>query len=114
MPKVYVTQETGFNFTDAENFGTVEFITRDDLNNMKGSLHNERVVRDIRRKLRDFNLDEDFIVIAGSPYVSALVFTLLGMRGVRTLRILRWDNRDQVYIPMQIEIPTYVLGRIAE
>lgn len=105
MAKVYITQETGFNFTDAENFGAVEFITREDLNNTKGSLHNERVVRDVRRKIKELNPDEDYVVIAGSPYVSALVFALLGRRGVKTLRILRWDNRDQVYIPMHVEIP---------
>jgi hypothetical protein len=103
-PTVYVTQETPHDFSKAESFGTIEFLTRDDLNNVKGSLHNERLVVDITRKLKDFDESRDWIVIAGSPYVSALVFMLLGRRGLKSVKILRWDNRDYIYVPMHFEL----------
>lgn len=104
MAKVMVTQETPHNFSKAESYGTIEFLTRDDLNNVRGSLHNEKLVTDINRKLKDFDESEDWIVIAGSPYVSALVFMLLGRKGCKHVNVLRWDNRDFQYQPMVIEM----------
>lgn len=104
MPKVWVTQETSHNFADAERYGEIEFITREDLNNTRNSLHNEAVLDSIKLKLRNFNESEDWIVIAGSPYVAAAVFMMLGKAGVRDARILRWDRRDYVYAPMYLQM----------
>lgn len=103
MATVFVTQEVNHNFTKAEQFGEIDFITRDDLNNTRNSIHNENLVSEIKHKLRNFNESEDWLVIAGSPYVSALVFMILGQKGVKNLNILRWDNRDYIYTPMYIE-----------
>lgn len=102
--RVFITQETNLNFGPAEKFGPVTFLTRDDLNNIKGSLHNERVANDIATRLDDFDHSKDFVVIAGSPYISALVFMILARKGVRTVKVLRWDNRDYDYIPMFIDV----------
>jgi hypothetical protein len=103
-PRVFVTQETELNFAPAEQFGNIEFITIADLNNIKGSLHNDKLVVDIAAKLQSFDEKTDFIVITGSPYVSALVFLLLGRRGVRNVKLLRWSNRDFNYTPMFIDV----------
>lgn len=104
MTKVYVTQETNHDFTKAEQYGEVVFLTRDDLNNIKSSLQNDKVLADIKTKLRGFNPDEDWLVITGSPYISAAVFLILGHLKVYAPKILRWDNRDFRYVPMQIEL----------
>jgi len=104
MAKVWVTQESNHDFLAAEQFGEVVFITRDDLNNTRGSLHNKALVQVLRSQLSKFIAHEDFLVIAGSPYVAAAVFAILGQMGVRKLRILRWLNRDRVYVPLEIEI----------
>lgn len=103
MPTVFVTQETPHDFTKAEAFGEVKFLTRDDFNNIKNSLSNKALVRSLNHQLKKFD-DEDWIIIAGSPYVSAAVFMILARRGFRRVKILRWDNRDFTYIPLQIEI----------
>jgi hypothetical protein len=105
LNRVLVTQETSFNFAAAESFGEITFLTRDDLNNIKGSLHNESLIKDIGHKLQHFDSDEDWILVAGSPYVAAVVFMLLGWRGIRNIKILRWDNRNLIYVPMIIELP---------
>lgn len=105
MNKVYVTQEMSFDYTDAEKYGQVEFLTRDDLHNVKGSLHNERLMSDLRHKVRRIE-EDDYILITGSPYVNSAVFMLLGARGVKKVRILRWDNRNRKYIPLYLEVPT--------
>lgn len=104
MSRVFVTQESSYNFSKAEEFGEVVFIVRDDLHNNKGSLHNERVIWEINRKLKDFNPEDDWLVIAGSPYIAAVVFLLLGRRGVKNINVLRWDNRDYMYLPMKLDL----------
>lgn len=101
---VFVTQETTHDFSKAEQFGDVVFLTRDDLNNLKGSLHNEAVIGNIRAKLLKFDESKDWVVVTGSPYVTAAVFAILGARRVRKVQILRWDNRDFRYLPMYLEL----------
>lgn len=103
MPKIYVTMETAHDFGPAEQYGEVIFITNDDMNNTRGSLHNEALLRQIRMAMHKFNPDEDFIIISGSPYVAALVFMILGHKNHRRVRFLRWSNRDWVYTPVTID-----------
>jgi len=104
MAKIYVTSEMPFDFTGAERFGEIAFLTNSDLNNIRGSLHNEQLIRNLRYALRNFVEEQDYVLITGSPYVAAVVFMILGARGVKMLRLLRWSNRDRVYAPMHIEL----------
>ena len=101
---VYVTQEASFDYSPAQVFGEVVFLTMEDVATMKGSLKNEALVDTLRFQLQKFNPDEDYILLSGSPYVSALVFYLLGARRVGTVRMLRWSNRDKVYAPIHINL----------
>lgn len=101
---VYVTQETDADFSGAEAWGPVKFLTKDDLTNNADSLVNRGIREEIEGKLRDFDEGTDWIVIAGSPYVSALVFMLLGWGACMRVRVLRWDNRDRVYRPCMIVV----------
>ncbi len=103
MSTVWVIQETSHDFSDAERFGDVQFLTRDDLNNMKNSIHNERLMASLRTKLRATD-PEDFFLIAGSPYVSAVVFMMLGQMGRFSVKMLRWSNRDRAYFPLPLEL----------
>jgi hypothetical protein len=106
MSTVFVTQETNHDFAKAEEFGDIKFMLApvDDLNNIKNSLHNERVLLELRRLLKSYNEESDWIVIAGSPYVSAAVFFILGQMSISRVRILRWDNRDHSYRPMYLQL----------
>lgn len=110
--KVWVTQEQpGFDFTPAEGFGEVNFLTNNDLTNNKKSLHNTALIAALRHKLRQFNPDWDWVVIAGSPYVAAVVFMILAIHGHREIRVLRWQNRDHQYIPMYIDVREAFLNK---
>jgi hypothetical protein len=108
--KVYVTQEVGVDYSKAETYGDIAFLTMEDFVNSHPSLLNEALARELRHNLRNFNPDDDWIVISGSPYVSAAVFMILGLTGIRKVKILRWDNRDLVYRPMVIEISRAVVN----
>lgn len=103
--RVFVTQESDYDFSKAEAYGELVFLSHQDLNNIKGSLHNEDVLQRIRGKLIAFNPEQDWLVITGSPYVTAATFMILGAKRVRTVKVLRWDNRDFVYRPLYIELP---------
>lgn len=113
MSRVWVLQETNHDFTKAENYGEVVFVSvagQDDFNNLRGSLSNERLLAHLSHELRDFNPEEDYIVITGSPYITAATFLILGNRRVQGVRFLRWDNRDLIYIPLYIELRKEVVS----
>lgn len=103
MTKVYVTCDTPFDFSEAERFGDLEFVTHSDIHNPKGSPHNAELLRQIREKIKAYDPDEDFILPVGSPYVQGCVFMALGLRGIREVRVLRWSNRDRLYIPVHLQ-----------
>lgn len=105
MPKVHVTQENpALNYLPAEQFGEIVFLTKDDFSLVKNSLANEALINSLRHKLKNFDPDDDYMVISGSPAVSAVVFMLLRERTPR-VKILRWSNRDRVYQPLSITLP---------
>lgn len=107
MARVFVTQETRYDFTRAEEFGEVVFLSvggNDDFHNAYPSGHNDRMVGHLRRQLRDFDPNDDWVVITGSPYITAVVFMLLGRMGLSRIRILRWDNRDYRYLPLVLDL----------
>lgn len=103
-PKVYVTQETRYDFSPAEAWGDVVFLTNADLNNMRHSKHNEQVIAKVKDALKHYDPEFDWLVISGSPYIAALVFMLIGRKQPKHVQILRWDNRDFVYQPLHIEL----------
>jgi len=101
---VYVTQETTHDFTKAEQYGDIEFITKDDFSNVKNSLVNKSLIMEVNHRVKKFDPNEDWLIITGSPYVSAAVFMAIGRRGFQAVNVLRWDNRDATYRPITIDL----------
>lgn len=103
-PRVFVTQEMDrLDYSPAEKFGDVVFLTRSEFSHVKSSLGNIELVRQIRDRLADFNAEIDFVVCSGSPTVAAAVFAIIGRKCGRWT-ILRWSNRDFAYNPVEITI----------
>src|SRR5688572_17034997 len=101
-PRVFVTQEQQLNYTNAESFGEVVFLTREEVSPIPGSLTNTEIMAEMTRKLADFDFDCDFIAPSGSPVVSGMAFLILGSmadregrQACRKLCVLRWSNRDR-------------------
>lgn len=109
-PRVFVTQEsTQLNYTHAEGYGDIVFLTRDEVSPVPGSLTNAAIMEELERRLETFDFDHDFIAPSGSPVVCGLAFLVLGKLAeqqgwlsCRQLRVLRWSNRDRVYQPITI------------
>jgi len=116
-PRVFVTQEnTQLNYSHAEEYGEVVFLTAREVSPIPGSLANAFIMDELRTKLADFDFDNDFLAPSGSPVVCGMAFLTLGMRlgepGSRAgsmarpkqLRVLRWSNRDRLYQPITIQL----------
>lgn len=102
MVRVWVTQESGHDYTSAEKYGDVKFVTANDFSNSINSLVNKQLLEQIRRAAREF-VPGDWIVIAGSPYVAASFIQEIGrIYAVGNLNFLRWDNRDYEYRELKI------------
>lgn len=103
-PRVFVTQETNHDFTDAHGYGEVIFLTHEDYNNISNGAKNADITRRVQRLMSDFDPSRDWLVVTGSPYVAGMAFMALGNNGVRSVNILRWDNRDFVYRPLFLKL----------
>lgn len=103
-PRVFVTQEAPqLNFTPAEEFGDVVFLTRDDFSPISASLNNHALQQEIEAKLAHFDPERDFLCFAGSPTVAAYAFMTIGRLDRRDVRVLRWSNRDRRYYPIHLD-----------
>lgn len=103
-PKVWLTQEvSSFNYTQAEEYGDLFVLTRDEVSPVKNSLKNQHLVNELKAKLAHFNPETDFVCFSGSPSVAALVFMIIGSKHNK-MKLLRWSGRDQTYVPLYIEI----------
>ena len=101
---VYVTQENpSFDYSPAEEYGDVVFVSKDDYSTMPNSLLNDDVSAGIRKRLMQFKHDTDYVVPSGSPVVSAAVFMALGKHGA-PIRVLKWVGRNSKYTPITLRI----------
>ena len=105
-PLVWVTQENPkFDYTPAEKYGELRFITCKDYTNNENSLFNSGLSEEIMLELREFNPDVDYLLPSGSPVVMMAVAAILG-RDCRNLKILKWNNRNNAwcYNSLTIEV----------
>jgi hypothetical protein len=74
MNKVWVVQENNYiDYSDAERFGEVNFITRDEIKPIRGSLINESIMTRIDSTLEQFG-EDDYLVLTGNPAVIGYAF----------------------------------------
>jgi hypothetical protein len=111
QPRVFVTQESDqLNYSHAEHFGEICFLTRRELSPVPSSLVNAEVISEMETKLAAFDFDNDYLAPSGSPAVCGLAFFMLARslacseRQPKHLRILRWSNRDRVYQPITLSL----------
>ncbi len=103
-PRVFVIQEGRGDYTPAEEFGTVHFVTTGELTKFEDSKQNDEVMHDIRRMLAGYIPGVDFIVPAGNPALVSLV--MMSLSGVAH-NILKWDGRQSRYIPYNLKPVAY-------
>lgn len=104
--KVWVTQERfGFNYTDAERFGEIDFVTSRDYTLPMNAPGNLTIRTALASASKKFDPDTDSILISGSPVIAGvLIGKIIAEHDPRTLRIVKWDNRDNEYNIMNVEL----------
>lgn len=101
--KVFVVQENPhLDYTDAERFGEVEFVTNVEYSSMQNSLNNINVIRDVQRAMSRFDPRRDYILLTGNPVTIGYTFHLALMATARetnnaSVRCLRWDGITRQY-----------------
>ena len=101
MPKVYVTSETTqHNVSPALKFGEIITILPP---NSQVLFSVVPTIQRIRRKLEKFS-DEDYLVLIGDPAIIGIVCSMAAAKNNGRFKLLKWDRREAMYIPMQIDI----------
>ena len=96
-PVVFVAQENNrLNYTDAEQFGTVRFLTSREYSPMANSLINNDILDEIRAKMASFQPDTDFLLLSGNPVMIGYVFHL-AMKIKGYVKLLQWDGMSTSY-----------------
>jgi len=105
-PNVYVTQEQpGHNYSQAEDYGDVVFLTQHDVPTVRTSLTSQSVIESLARRMKGYRPGIDYILPAGSPLNIAAVFILAGRFGGSQHNILKWESRIGRYNAVQLEVP---------
>jgi hypothetical protein len=103
MNKVWVVQENNYiDYSDAERFGEVNFITRDEIKPIRGSLINESIMTRIDSTLEQFG-EDDYLVLTGNPAVIGYAFHKAAER-CDVVNVLLWDKIGGRYRPLEMEI----------
>lgn len=97
--KVWIIQDTNNDFSAAEEFGEVEFITRFDLSAIPASRNNSCIASDIRKFLSSYIPMVDYILPSGNPMLCATIAMSLPSG---EHNFLKWDGRRSLYIPYKL------------
>lgn len=103
-PKVYITHEVSTaNYSTVEEFGDPVFLSVSEVSNVPGSLHNRKLVYNIRERFKEYDPKEDYIAPSGSPIITGLVFAIAREKS-ETFNVLKWNSRDSKYTAIRINI----------
>lgn len=96
MTKVYVVQENSYvDYSDAERYGEVVFMTADEFKPMNNSLRNRSIIDQIRGQMLHFE-EGDFLILTGNPTVIGYAFHC-ALGRFDEVNILHWDKISREY-----------------
>jgi hypothetical protein len=103
--RVYVTYESDkMNYSPAEKYGDVHFVTGTDLSPMKNSHRNKEIEKDFKYFCTDYMPGSDYLVLTGSTvFVAWFMMKLYQACPNKPHKILRWDNISRSYQVYTIE-----------
>tara|TARA_Y100001973_G_C5198420_1_gene335880 strand:+ start:834 stop:1178 length:345 start_codon:yes stop_codon:yes gene_type:complete len=98
---VYVVQETpGKNILKATSFGNLDVLLPANTNIMFSSIP---VIRKLKRKLVNFNPEEDYLLLIGDPSAIGICCALIAQKFSK-FKVLKWDRETQVYYPVSLDL----------
>lgn len=66
-------------------------------------LHTAPLVASLKESLRDFG-EDDYLVAVGDPSIMMAAGAIVARRAGGRLRLLKWDRREGVYLPVEINV----------
>ena len=98
---VYVVQEMpNHDIAPAMRYGELKVLLP---SNTQIAFSTVPTVRLLKRKLRGFT-DKDFLLLTGDPVAMGLASSIAAAYNSGRFRVLKWDRRERMYIPVSIDI----------
>jgi len=91
MPKVYVVQANGHDFSKARSWGTIETLFDGKVN----VFASDALAQEIREKLEDAE-EGDFLCLSGSSLANCMAYSHL-LKTFGRVNVLIYSHRDDVY-----------------
>lgn len=103
LPIVWVIQEGKNNYSSAEKFGTVQFVTTSDMICTPNSQQNRNVEFDLKAFISGYIPTRDYIIPSGNPMVVAqAMMSMPSLLPHSSHNLLKWDGRRAEYIPFKV------------
>lgn len=97
MAKVFVVQENNkIDYSDAERFGDLVFLTVDEWKGVKNSLRDKNILEQVRTKISAFDPATDYLLLTGNPIIIGYAFHEVMARS-DTASCLQWDRFTNSY-----------------
>lgn len=91
---VYVTNYAGHDFSAAEQYGELEYVTKGNINIYR----TDRDLYNLTEKLEKYDDEKDYLLLSGNILVNAMVLSVLLTKGVKKLNLLVYDAKNLNYI----------------
>lgn len=101
QPRVFVVQETTHSLAGAEEYGKISFLLP---RAASVTFANQPAVREIRRKLRDYDGATDHILPVGDPAAIGIAVSVAAQVSNGYVKILKWDNRAKRYFSIEVDL----------
>lgn len=96
VSRVFVVQENSYvDYSDAERYGEVVFMTADEFRPMDNSLRNRQIIDQVRGAMLHFTPD-DFLILTGNPTIIGYAF-YVAMSKFDSVNVLQWDKIAREY-----------------
>ncbi|KKL86466.1 hypothetical protein LCGC14_1944440 [marine sediment metagenome] len=102
-PRVFVTQETRHNYSQAERYGEIVFCSWREFSKHSQSKGNNDIIQGMNKIMEDFRSEEDWILPSGSPIAIGLAFIIAADKG-SSIKILSWDNMVRQYHEVKLQL----------
>lgn len=104
MSKVYVIQEDPKkNLTRAKEYGQLVILMPPNQVTFDSSF----AVDMMEKKLKDFDYDEDFLLLVGDPVLIAIASAIVAGVTGGIFKVLKWDRLESDYNALDIDVGDY-------
>lgn len=95
MPKIYIVNKAGHDFSSAEKFGELVPVTTGNINVFRP----DRDLFRLQQVLKDFRPDEDYLLLSGNVFANAMaVAFILFDNDYDKIRFLVYDAKNNTYL----------------